>query len=101
MTDSYPKTEIDLKLKAEQVARETLSREVYGELKQHRHAHTQIYNAITELKEYVEHGFDKTNAKQDYTNSKVKKTIIALTAIGAFALGTGLQNITTLLNFII
>lgn len=83
MTEPYPKEQVDLKLQLLEQKVETYHVETMAELSQHRDTHNEILK------------------KLDYTNGKVKKIIIALTAIGAFALGTGLQNLTTLLKFIL
>lgn len=79
MSDSYPRPEMDLKLEA-----------IHEKLEQHGQAHIAIYQRLGDVHDEVKK-----------TNGKVKKIIIALTAIGAFALGSGLQNISVLLKLII
>ena len=83
MNDPYPRNEIDLMLQALDNKIENYHNETMVELKQHRVHHQEM---LTEVR---------------FTNGKLKKVIIALVAIGAFALGTGLENISTLLNFVI
>ena len=94
MEESYPKGEIDLMHKAFDTEIKHNHREIMVSLKEQKAevaaAHSKLAKAISDV-----------DAKITFTNGKVKRIIIALTAIGAFALGTGLQNISTLIKIVI
>lgn len=81
---------MDLKLEAIDTKIENYYSSIQKELSEHGESHSAIYTKLDDV-----HGEVKR------TNGKVKKIIIALVAIGAFALGTGLQNITTLIKLIV
>lgn len=79
----YKNREIDEKLGVLDSKVETYHQETMKQLDTHSDTHEQI---LTQVK---------------LTNGKVKKIIIALVAIGAFALGSGAENISTFIKFLV
>lgn len=83
MTDSYPKEQLDLMLRALETKVDTNQREIMLELKQHRMTH------------------DELLAQVKFTNGKVKKLTMALIAVAAFALGSGGESIVSFFKFLV
>lgn len=81
---------MDLKLEAVHTKIESYHQDVMAELERHHHAHKKIYDEVSEVKTEVK-----------FTNGKVKKIIIALVGIGAFALGSGGENIVNLFKMLV
>ena len=84
--DSYPKQEMDLKIKAIETKMETDKETILTVLDGHSDAHDAIYNEIKEVKKQT-----------TITNGKVRKHTMALIALGSFLGGLGIINLPTLL----
>lgn len=63
--------------------------------------HSGLKEQIGSLRDDMNKGFGKINARLDVTNGKVKKIIIALVAVGFFALGLGLKEARFLIGLIL
>lgn len=98
MAERYKNREIDRMIKS---AEEAITVKLDNHIEQSRIGHETLSEKIRNGFNGVYERQEKLEANQKFTNGKIKKIIIALVAVGAFALGAGGENILTLFKFLL